>query len=140
MIISKKNLKLMIESYLSEKDSNDSNEESGQDDDSKLSSTEQSYNVGDHTFKISINNKTGVAVDIQIEGRESKKIVIKKDDNEDIKDKLRNILSGIGRTTKNKESYQNLIKSVNTYFEYQLLKDDQLAKHKARFAAEFGFD
>lgn len=140
MIISKKNLKLMIESYLSEKDSNDSNEESGQDDDSKLSSTEQSYNVGDHTFKISINNKTGVAVDIQIEGRESKKIVIKKDDNEDIKDKLRNILSGIGRSTKNKESYQNLIKSVNTYFEYQLLKDDQLAKHKARFAAEFGFD
>lgn len=143
MFLTRKKLKLFIESYLLEEEETetDSQKEETSVDDSKK------FEIGDHTFVISVNSSTGVAVDIRKEGKENIKFEFSKDDdNTDPdgkkKDKLKNILAGVGKFvvkhSKGKDDYQTLIKSINEYFGETFLSKNLVQPHLVRFESEFG--
>lgn len=141
MFLTRKKLKLFIESYLIEEtDSESQSEESSVDESRK-------FEIGDHTFVISVNSNTGVAVDIRKEGKESISFQFSKDEkNSDLdekkKDKLKNIVAGIGKfvvkRSKSKDDYQALIKALNQYFGETFLSKSSLQPHLVRFESEFG--
>lgn len=143
MFLNRKKLKLFIESYLLE------GEETDTDSQKEESSVDESrkFEIGDHTFVISVNSSTGVAVDIRKEGKENINFRFSKDDNQSDpdgkkKDKLKNILAGIGKfvvkRSKGKDDYQALIKSINGYFGETFLSKEILQPHLVRFESEFG--
>ena len=148
MFIERKKLRLIIENYLLEQDteSEDSQETEGESEASGTAS--QEFEIGNVTFKISVNSKSGVAVEIQRDGVESKKHLVTKEDLSDTKNpdvlELLKILAGIGKfvEAKNtrKSDFQSLIKAINGYAGKPVLGVNQstFRTHLVNFISKYG--
>lgn len=161
MKLYRKDLYVLIESYLSLNENEEVKELDDTKKESDVKSIQKDFTVttskGTHKFKISIDEKTGVVVDkISEDGaKESELLKLVKDDEQkqgsDVdteNHRLSNIIAGIAKATtkitnkderKEKQAeMQGVIDSIKAYLDNFSLSDKTLRTHLVNFESEFG--
>jgi len=157
MKLYRKDLCVLIESYLFLNENEEVEELDDTKKESDVKSIQKDFTVttskGAHNFRISIDEKTGVVVDkISEDGaKESELLKLVKDDEQKQgsgNHRLSNIIAGIAKATtkitnkdekKEKQAeIQDVIDSIKVYLDNFSLSDKTLRTHLVNFESEFG--